>query len=62
MGCSIVRPHCLENLEAGLLPQKWMGQKIYPIYQEAGCDVDYEWQVPVVEWWIQKYWDVETEK
>ena len=62
MGCSVVRPHCLENLESGLLPQKWMGQKIYPIYQEAGCDVDYEWQVPVVEWWIQKYWDVETEK
>ena len=62
MGCSIVRPHCLENLESGLLPQKWMGQNIYPIYQEAGCDVDYEWQVPVVEWWIQKYWDVETEK
>jgi hypothetical protein len=62
MGCSVVRPHCLENLESGLLPQKWMGQNIYPIYQEAGCDVDYEWQVPVVEWWIQKYWDVETEK
>ena len=58
MGCSVVRPHCLENLEAGLLPQKWMGQNIYPIYQEAGCDVDYEWQVPVVEWWIKKYWDV----
>jgi len=62
MGCSVVRPHCLENLESGLLPQKWMGQNIYPIYQEAGCDVDYEWQVPVVEWWIQKFWDVETEE
>ena len=62
MGCSIVRPHCLENLEAGLLPQKWMGQNIYPIYQEAGCDVDYEWQVPIVEWWIKKYWDVAIEK
>ena len=58
MGCSIVRPHCLESMEKGLLPQKWMGQKIAPIYQEAGCDIDYEWQVPVVEWWIKKYWDV----
>ncbi len=57
MGCSVVRPHCLENLEDGLLPQKWMGQKIWPIEQEAGCDIDYEWQVPGVEWWIKEYWD-----
>ena len=55
MGCSVVRSYCLENLEQGLLPQKWMGQKIAPIYQEAGCDIDYEWQVPLVEWWLKKY-------
>lgn len=55
MGVSIVRPHCLENLEEGLLPQKWMGQNIFPIENEAGCDVDYEWQVPVAEWWLKKY-------
>ncbi len=55
MGVSIVRPRCLENLEDGLLPQKWMGQKIYPLYQEAGCDVDCEWQMPVVEWWLNKF-------
>ena len=61
MSCSVVRPHCLDHLEEGLLPQKWMGQKIAPIYQEAGCDVDYEWQVPGVEWWLKKYWDVKRE-
>jgi len=55
MGVSIVRPRNLENLDDGLLPQKWMGQKIYPLAQEAGCDVDYEWQIPVVEWWLKKY-------
>lgn len=55
MGVSIVRPSCLENLDDGMLPQKWMGQKIYPLMQEAGCDVDYEWQIPVVEWWLKKY-------
>ena len=58
MSCSVVRPHCLDHLEDGLLPQKWMGLKIAPIFQEAGCDVDYEWQVPGVEWWLKKYWDV----
>lgn len=55
MGCSIVRSKCLENIEVGLLPQKWMGSNILPLQQEAGCDVDYEWQVPVVEWWLKKY-------
>jgi GTP:adenosylcobinamide-phosphate guanylyltransferase len=54
MSVSIVRPRCLENIDEGLLPQKWMGQKIYPLLQEAGCDVDYEWQLPGVEWWLKK--------
>jgi len=55
MGVSVVRPRCLENIGDGLLPQKWMGRKIYPLKQEAGCDVDYEWQIPEVEWWLKKY-------
>jgi len=54
MGVSIVRPRCLENLENGLLPQKWMGQKIYPLKQWGGLDVDYEWQIPQVEYWLRK--------
>lgn len=53
MGVSIVRPRCLENLEYGLLPQKWMGQKIYPLKQWGGLDVDYEWQIPQVEYWLK---------
>lgn len=52
---SIVRPRCLENIENGLLPQKWMGRKIYPLKQWGGCDVDYEWQVPLVEYWLKKH-------
>jgi CMP-N-acetylneuraminic acid synthetase len=55
MGASIVKSHCLENIDQGLLPQKWMGKKIYPLRQEAGFDVDYEWQIPVLEWWLKKY-------
>lgn len=59
MGVSIVRPKNLINLDEGLLPQKWMGQKIIPLHQDAGCDIDYEWQIPVLEWWLKKYgkWD-----
>ncbi len=53
MGVSVVRPRCLEHLEEGLLPQKWMGQRIAPIYSWGGCDVDYEWQIPLVEHWLR---------
>jgi len=55
MSVSIVRPHCLEDLDSGLLPQKWMGQNIYPLKQWGGCDVDYEWQMPLVEFWLKKH-------
>ena len=55
MSVSIVRPHCLENIEDGLLPQKWMGQHIYPLKQWGGCDVDYEWQIPQVEYWLKHH-------
>ena len=60
MGVSIVRPRCLEKLDDGLLPQKWMGQKIYPLKQWGGCDVDYEWQIPQTEYWLRKNGFTET--
>ena len=54
MSVSVVRPKCLENLKSGLLPQKWMGNKIAPILSWGGCDVDYNWQIPTVEYWLRK--------
>lgn len=53
MGASIVRPRCIENMENGLLPQKWMGHQIYPLRQWGGLDVDYEWQIPQLEYWLR---------
>jgi CMP-N-acetylneuraminic acid synthetase len=55
MGTSIIRPRCLDNINDGLLPQKWMGKKIYPLKQEGGFDIDYEWEIPNVEYWLRKY-------
>jgi len=55
MSVSIVRPRCLENLNDGLLPQIWMGQKIDPLKQWGGLDVDYEWQIPQVEFWLKAH-------
>lgn len=54
MGLSIVRPQCIENMHEGLLPQKWMGKKIYPLKQWGGLDVDYEWMLPQIEFWLRK--------
>lgn len=55
MGVSIVRPECLESLRDGLLPQRWMGQKIFPLKQWGGLDIDYEWQVPQAEHWLKAH-------
>ncbi len=55
MGVSVVRPRCLENIGDGLLPQKWMGQRIFPLQQVAGLDVDYDWQLPLAEEWIRRF-------
>jgi len=55
MSVSVVRPKCLEKMKNGLLPQKWMGKVIAPIKSEAGFDLDYEWQIPLAEYWIKKY-------
>jgi molybdopterin-guanine dinucleotide biosynthesis protein A len=60
MGVSIVRPGCLDRLDEGLLPQKWMGRKIFPLKQWGGCDVDYPWQVPGVEYWLRDHGFSET--
>jgi hypothetical protein len=55
MGVSIVRPRNFDDLDAGLLPQKWMGQKIYPIKNEGGLDVDYMYQLPQAEFWLKSH-------
>jgi len=31
-----------------------MGNNIAPINSWGGCDVDYEWQIPQVEFWLKK--------
>ena len=53
MGVSIVRPRNLDVLDSGLLPQKWMGQRIYPIKNVAGLGVDYRFQMPQAQWWLE---------
>lgn len=53
-GVSVVRPKCIENIADGLLPQKWMGKKIYPLKQEGVLDIDIEQEIPLAEFWLKK--------
>jgi len=55
MSLSVVRPKCLENMKNNLLPQRWMGKKIAPIFSQAGFDIDYSWQLPGLKYWIKNY-------
>jgi CMP-N-acetylneuraminic acid synthetase len=54
MGVSVIRPQNLDDLEGGLLPQKWMGQNIHPIKNVGGLDVDFEWQMPLAIAWLRR--------
>ena len=54
MGVSVIRSKNLDDLQGGLLPQKWMGQNIYPIKNIGGLDVDYKWQVPQAIDWLKQ--------
>ena len=55
MGVSIVRPRCFTDMESNLPPQKWMGTKILPIRNWGGLDMDYAWQIGMVEFWLREH-------
>lgn len=54
MSFSVVKPRCFKNYNNNLLPQRWMGKKIIPFLSEAGLDIDYNWQLPQVKFWLKK--------
>ena len=56
----IVRPKCLEDLNYGENPFRWMGRTVYPLKQWGGLDLDYEWQKGQVEFWLRKHGFSET--
>lgn len=55
--CAVVKPHCLDDLNYGQSPMRWLGQKILAYkYDAPVCDVDEEWQIPQVTKWLRKNW------
>ena len=61
MSHSVSRSRALDDLDNGLLPQRWMGKKILPIYNSYGCDIDLIWQVYASKWWLEDKHFSETE-
>lgn len=55
----VVRPRCMD-LSYGEDPFRWIGRKVLPLKQWGGLDIDYDWQVPMVEFWLRKHGFTET--
>jgi hypothetical protein len=60
MGASVIRARNLDLIHQGLLPQKWMGQRIYPIRNMAGLDVDYPYQMAQAAYWLRVHGLIEN--
>jgi CMP-N-acetylneuraminic acid synthetase len=59
--CSVfvLRPHCFDY-SRGEIPFRWIGKKVHPLHQEGGCDIDFEWQFPMVEHFLRNIGFTET--
>ncbi len=55
MSHSVCRSKCLENINDGLLPQRWMGKKILPVVNQGGCDIDEPWQIDMSIRWLKEH-------
>lgn len=60
--CSVfvVRPHCFDYEKHGEQPFRWVGRKVFPMKQWGGLDIDFEYQVGQVEFWLRKHGFTET--
>ena len=53
-GAAILRPRVLDMLQPDAADLDWLGKKILPLKQAGGGPVDYQWQVPKMEYWLKK--------
>ena len=52
LSVQVLRGRCLANIWDGPLPFRWMGHKSWALENDFGFDIDYAWQIPVVEHWL----------
>ncbi len=52
----IMHRRCIENIDVGPNPWPWMGLKSYALINKSPTfDIDEEWQLPVIEMWLEKH-------
>lgn len=54
LAVQVVRAGCFENIWEGPLPFRWMGHRSYALESDYGFDIDYNWQIPVIEFWLSQ--------
>ena len=52
-GIQVCRPRCFDNIETGMPPVKWMGNKSYALKTDYGFDIDKDWQFPAIKFWLK---------
>ena len=55
LSVQVIRWDTLKNLDDGTPPFRWMGGKSQAIVTDFGFDVDSDWQIPVVEHWLETH-------
>ncbi|MDX2128606.1 MAG: hypothetical protein SFU91_06180 [Chloroherpetonaceae bacterium] len=61
LSIQVMKPVCFDKMNEGRLPFKWQGKRSKAIVTDFGFDIDAEWQVPVIEFWLKKHGFTETE-
>ena len=60
LAVQIMRDRCFTQMDEGQLPFKWMGKRSCALLNDYCFDVDYEWQIPVIEHWLSEHGFSET--
>lgn len=55
LAVQVLRERCLTDIWDGQLPFRWMGNRSYALINDYGFDVDFEWQIPVIEHWLKEH-------
>jgi CMP-N-acetylneuraminic acid synthetase len=55
LAVQVLRRNCFTEMDQGALPFKWMGKRSHALENDFGFDIDYEWQIPVIEHWLREH-------
>lgn len=51
----LLRPRCLEGACSGQAPFPWLGKNILPLKMWGVGPIDFQWQIPSLEYWLKKH-------